>query len=82
MTSAEDFQGWMGGVQARMEAALSRLLPSAQLAPSRLHEALRYATLEGGKRVRPLLAFAAGEVAGAAQERLEIAAAAVEMIRS
>ena len=77
-----DFQAWMGGVQARMEAALSRLLPAAHLRPSRLHEAMRYATLEGGKRVRPLLAFAAGEVSGAAPERLEIAAAAVELIHA
>jgi farnesyl diphosphate synthase len=43
---------------------------------------MRYATLEGGKRVRPLLAFAAGEVSGAASERLEIAAAAVELIHA
>ena len=77
-----DFQAWMGSVQARMEAALSRLLPQAQVAPARLHAAMRYATLEGGKRVRPLLAFAAGEVAGAAAERLEIAAAAVELIHA
>jgi farnesyl diphosphate synthase len=77
-----DFQSWMGGVQARMEAALSRLLPAGQIAPARLHEAMRYATLEGGKRVRPLLAFAAGEVSGASAERLEIAAAAVEMIHA
>ena len=52
----------MGGVQARMETVLARLLPAAQVAPARLHEAMRYATLEGGKRVRPLLAFAAGEI--------------------
>ena len=77
-----DFQAWMGSVQARMEAALARLLPQAQIAPARLHAAMRYATLEGGKRVRPLLAFAAGEVAGAAAERLEIAAAAVELIHA
>ncbi len=77
-----DFQAWMGDVQARMEAALSRLLPAAHLRPSRLHEAMRYATLEGGKRVRPLLAFAAGEAAEAGAERLEIAAAAVEMIHA
>jgi len=43
---------------------------------------MRYATLEGGKRVRPLLAFAAGEVSGAPAERLEVAAAAVEMIHA
>src|SRR5258708_4063938 len=72
----------MGGIQARMETALARLLPPAHVAPARLHEAMRYATLEGGKRVRPLLVFAAGEVAGAAAQRLEIAAAAVEMIHA
>ncbi len=72
----------MGGVQARMEAALARLLPAAGIAPTRLHDAMRYAVLEGGKRVRPLLAFAAGEVSGAAPARLEVAAAAVEMIHA
>ena len=77
-----DFQSWMGSVQARIEAALARLLPSAHAAPARLHEAMRYATLEGGKRVRPLLAFAAGEVSGASEERLETAAAAVEMVHA
>jgi farnesyl diphosphate synthase len=65
-----------------MESALSRLLPAAHAAPARLHEAMRYATLEGGKRVRPLLAFAAGEVSGAALERSELAASAVEMIHA
>src|SRR5205814_3099540 len=67
---------------ARMESALARLLPPAHVAPTRLHEAMRYATLEGGKRVRPLLAFAAGELAGASAERLELAAAAVELIHA
>jgi len=65
-----------------METVLARLLPAAHVAPARLHEAMRYATLEGGKRVRPLLAFAAGEVSGAAPERLEIVAAAVELIHA
>jgi farnesyl diphosphate synthase len=72
----------MGGVQARMEAALGRLLPGPGIAPARLHEAMRYAVLGGGKRVRPLLAFAAGEVSEAAPERLELAAAAVELIHA
>jgi farnesyl diphosphate synthase len=72
----------MGDVQARMEAVLARLLPPAHAAPARLHEAMRYAALEGGKRVRPLLAFAAGEVSGAAAERLEVGAAAVELIHA
>jgi farnesyl diphosphate synthase len=77
-----DFQAWMGEIQARMETSLARLLPAAHIAPARLHEAMRYAALEGGKRVRPLLAFAAGEVVGAAAERLEIVAAAVELIHA
>jgi len=77
-----DFQAWMGGVQGRMEGVLARFLPAASIAPARLHEAMRYATLEGGKRVRPLLAFAAGEVTGASPERVEVAAAAVEMIHA
>jgi farnesyl diphosphate synthase len=72
----------MGDVQARMEAALARVLPPPGAVPVRLHEAMRYAVLEGGKRVRPLLCFAAGDLAGAAPERLEIAAAAVEMIHA
>jgi len=72
----------MGEVQARMESALSRLLPPAHVAPARLHEAMRYAVLGGGKRVRPLLSFAAGEVTSASPERLEMAAAAVEMIHA
>ena len=65
-----------------MENALSRLLPPAHVSPARLHEAMRYAVLGGGKRVRPLLCFAAGEVTGAAPERLEVAAAAVELIHA
>jgi farnesyl diphosphate synthase len=77
-----DFQGWMGDVQSRMEAALARALPPAHIAPARLHGAMRYATLEGGKRVRPLLVFAAGEVAAAAAERLEAAACSVELIHA
>ncbi|HJT62147.1 MAG TPA: farnesyl diphosphate synthase [Burkholderiales bacterium] len=65
-----------------MESVLAHLLPPATVAPVRLHEAMRHASLEGGKRVRPLLAFAAGEVSGAATGRVEIAAAAVEMIHA
>jgi farnesyl diphosphate synthase len=72
----------MGVVQARMESALSRLLPPAHVAPARLHAAMRYAALGGGKRVRPLLSFAAGEVTAAPAERLEMAAAAVELIHA
>jgi farnesyl diphosphate synthase len=77
-----DFHAWMGGIQGRMETALARVLPGAHIAPARLHEAMRYAALEGGKRVRPLLVFAAGEAAAAAPERLELAACAIELIHA
>lgn len=72
----------MGTVQARMEVALARFLPAAETVPERLHRAMRYAVLGGGKRVRPLLAFAAGELTGADAARVEVVAAAVEMIHA
>lgn len=77
-----EFADWMQGCQARMESVLSEWLPPASIVPQRLHEAMRYAVLGGGKRVRPLLAFAAGEVAGADVERVQHAAAAVELIHA
>jgi farnesyl diphosphate synthase len=77
-----DFAAWMGAVQARMETALQRFLPPPEIAPERLHRAMRYAVLGGGKRVRPLLAFAAGELAQADPARVEVVAAAIEMIHA
>jgi farnesyl diphosphate synthase len=65
-----------------METVLAGLLPSSRIAPSRLHDAMRYAALGGGKRVRPMLAFAAGEVSGADRSRLEIVSAAIELIHA
>ena len=72
----------MGEVQARVESALARVLPAANIAPARLHDAMRYAVLGGGKRLRPLLAFAAGEVSAASRERLDSVACAVELIHA
>ncbi len=77
-----DFQSWVFGHQQRFEEVLRRVLPPASIAPQRLHDAMRYSVLEGGKRVRPLLAFAAGELAGADAGRVSIAAAAVELIHA
>lgn len=70
----------MEQIQARMESALSRFLPSAEATPQRLHQAMRYAVLGGGKRVRPLLAFAAGELVRADAAKLEAVAASIEFI--
>ncbi len=77
-----DFQGWVAARQSRFEDVLHELLPRAEAAPQRLHEAMRYAVMDGGKRVRPLLAFATGELVGADMARLNIAAAAVELIHA
>lgn len=80
--SATPFAEWMAATQARTETALARHLPGPDCIPARLHEAMRYATLGGGKRVRPLLAFAAGELTGASAEQLDYAACAVELIHA
>ncbi len=55
---------FMGVCQARAEAALDARLPAATKLPERLHQAMRYSTLGGGKRLRPLLAYATGHALG------------------
>ena len=72
----------MAAVQARMESALQRFLPAPEIMPERLHRAMRYAVLGAGKRVRPLLAFAAGELVEADPARVEVVATAVEMVHA
>jgi farnesyl diphosphate synthase len=74
------FDQWMRASLDRVETALEHYLPGADIAPAKLHEAMRYAVLGGGKRVRPLLCHAAGELTGAGSQQLEAASAALEMI--
>jgi len=85
------FPVWSGERQRRVEDVLERVLPRADGAPAgvtpgvtpgRLHEAMRYAVLGGGKRVRPLLAYASGEFADADPVDVDAAAAAVELIHA
>ncbi|BBE51057.1 Farnesyl diphosphate synthase [Ferriphaselus amnicola] len=76
------FQDWASAHQLRFEDVLKQWLPPSDVAPQRLHQAMRYSVLDGGKRVRPLLAFAAGELVGAELERVNYAAAAVELIHA
>src|SRR5215210_6409793 len=80
--STDDFQSWAASRQSRIESVLEKVLPAQKIAPERLHAAMRYAVLGGGKRVRPLLAFAGGELAGADIARVDFAAAAVELIHA
>jgi len=76
------FPVWTGERQRRAEDFLERVLPGADTRPARLHEAMRYAVLGGGKRVRPLLAYAAGEFADADPVHVDAPAAAVELIHA
>ena len=68
--------------QDRVNAALERLFIAPALELARLYEAMRYSVMNGGKRVRPLLAYAACEALGAAAEQANGAACAVELIHA
>jgi farnesyl diphosphate synthase len=68
--------------RARVDAALAQALPPADLAPRRLHAAMRHAVLFGGKRMRPLLVYATGTAFGAGEASLDAPAAAVELIHA
>ena len=76
--ASEAFARWA----ARTEATLQRLLPDPALEPSRLHAAMRHAALGGGKRMRPLLVYAAGTALGADEALLDLPAAAVELVHA
>ena len=81
MSSVDLFQEWLTTHSERTEAALDVLLDSAQTNPLRLHEAMRYAALGGGKRIRPLLVYAAGQLGDveSASKQIALDAAAVAM---
>ena len=68
-----EFAAWMARVQSRTESALERLLPGPQAVPARLHQAMRYSVLGGGKRVRPLLVHAAALVSGRDPDAADLA---------
>ena len=79
-TSGVTFGDWMQATQAGVENALDQFLPALDAVPHKLHAAMRYALLGGGKRVRPLLVVAAGELFDADPATLARAASALEMI--
>jgi geranylgeranyl pyrophosphate synthase len=64
----------------RMERALAARLPDPDAVPMRLHQAMRYSVLGGGKRVRPLLLFAAARTVGLSEDEVEAAACAIELV--
>ena len=75
-------QEFLQECQTRAEKALDRWLPSSQTSPGRLHTAMRYATLGGGKRIRPVLVYAAGKALGGQADQLDGPACAVELIHA
>jgi geranylgeranyl pyrophosphate synthase len=75
------FDARLPGYVERLARALDHWLPAATQYPPRLHEAMRYAA-SGGKRLRPLLIYATGEVLGVAPRALDPAAVAVELVHA
>ena len=67
---------------ARVGRKLDDVLPGSKQPPERLHEAMRYAVLNGGKRVRPLLVYATGECLGVDADKLDAPAVAIELIHA
>ncbi len=82
MKMTESFDVWMQSVQSVMEKSLSGLLPQENRIPQQLHKAMRYAVLDGGKRIRPLLVFATGTLFDAKPAVMAQIASAVEMIHA
>ena len=79
---SQQFKDRVGDYQKRVNARLADILPPADLAPQRLHQAMRYAVFNGGKRVRPLLVYAAGDCLGVDAGLLDGPAVAIELIHA
>jgi len=75
-------RAYVADCQQRVEAALAQRLPPPTVPPTRLHEAMRYAVLGAGKRVRPVLVYATGRALGASPDALDDPACAVELIHA
>ena len=71
---------WQQRARAQAELVLERVLPAENSLPQRLHQAMRYAVLGGGKRLRPLLVLAAAELGQSEAAAAEAALAAVELV--
>jgi geranylgeranyl pyrophosphate synthase len=77
---ADSFSAQLEVWRQRMESALAARLPAATAIPERLHEAMRYSVLGGGKRIRPALLFATARTLGLTENEVEAAACAIELI--
>ena len=79
---AQIFESLVEEFQQRVDKALDHWLPQADVHPLPLHQAMRYAVLAPGKRVRPILVYATASALGIDLERVDGAAAAVEIIHA
>jgi geranylgeranyl pyrophosphate synthase len=77
-----DLERFVNESCARVDAHLDAFLPAADEPPALLHEAMRYATYSGGKRLRPALVFAAAHAVGLSPERAAPLASAVELVHT
>lgn len=66
----------------RSEVSLDKWLPAEKINPTQLHKAMRYSVLNGGKRIRPILVYAAGFAVSASEQALDAPASAVEFIHA
>jgi farnesyl diphosphate synthase len=80
MAASDDLEAFLAQCQARTEDTLLRVLPAEDRPPLRLHQAMRYAVLDGGKRIRPTLAYAGARAVGLRAEAIDVAATALELI--
>ena len=76
----QDLKTYLATCQTRVEAALTQRLPAENILPNKLHQAMRYSVLNGGKRMRPMLTYATGSVLGISPDALDAVACAVECI--
>lgn len=79
---SDSFEDRIASYTARVDQGLDAALPLASRSPERLHDAMRYAVLNGGKRVRPLLVYATGECLNVAANLLDAPAVAIELIHA
>ena len=76
------FKDRIGDYMERVDTSLGEALPAPETRPQRLHEAMRYAVFNGGKRLRPILVYATGECLGVEPQLLDAPAVAIELIHA
>lgn len=82
MSSAESITRYLSASKEAVDAALEQRLPAASTRPAVIHEAMRYAVMAGGKRIRPILAMAAAEACGGAVQPILKQLCALELIHT